>query len=389
MTNSPTILIYVQHLLGIGHLKRAAAIARALADSGVRVVVASGGLPEARVNLGGAELVQLPPAVSADAAFSAIRDAARRPIDEAWKAARRDELLALFERLKPEALLTEMYPFGRRQFRFELIPLLERAAAAAKRPVIACSVRDVLIAKSKPERSRESADLVRKYFDLVLVHGDPRLIAFEATFPLAHAIADRLRYTGYVSEISRQVPAPGQRKHGEVLVSAGGGAVGMALLTAAIAAKPLSALKGRTWRIIAGNNLPEPDYARLAGLAKPDPGIILEKFRSDFPALLQACHVSVSQGGYNTVMELIATRTPAVVVPFAEGQESEQSLRAGLLAKKGVLRVLPPEALTPTALAAAIDGAAGLHPEAIDINLDGARVSASLLLEAMAGRSAS
>ena len=388
MTSPPTILIYVQHLLGIGHLKRAAAIARELSKKGARVVVASGGMPEPRVSLGGAELVQLPPAVSADATFSAIHDAHGRPIDDAWKAARRDHLLDLFERTKPDALLIEMYPFGRRQFRFELIPLLERARAAVKPPVIAGSVRDILIDKKKPERTRESADMVRRFFDLVLVHGDPKLIEFGATFPLADAIADRLRYTGYVGEISAMAAPSHRREQGEVLVSAGGGAVGMPLLTAAIAAKPLSALKARPWRVIAGNNLPESDFVALRESAKADSGITLERFRTDFTALMQACHVSVSQGGYNTVMELIATRTPAVIVPFAEGQESEQGLRARLLERQGVLRVVAPEALTPGALAQAIDAAAAKGPSPIAVDLDGAATSAKTILDAVKERAA-
>lgn len=383
----PGVLVHVQHLLGIGHLKRAAAISRALVEAGARVTVASGGVAEPRVDFAGAEVVQLPPAVAADAAFSAVLDAAGAPIDAAWKAARTRQLLGLFDRVAPDILLIEMYPFGRRQFRFELLPLLEHARAGARPPLVACSVRDVLIARSKPERSLESAALVRRHFDLVLVHGDPRLIAFGTTFPAAESIADRLHYTGYVTDLALSAAAPDRRKDGEVLVSAGGGAVGMPLLTAAIAAKSRSSLAGRPWRIIAGNNLPAADYARLAAAAAPDPGLTLERFRPDFAKLLQNCHISVSQGGYNTVMELIATRTPAVVVPFAEGQESEQSLRAGLLAEKGVLEVLAPDGLTPAALAAAIDRAAAKGPAAIEIDLDGARKSAALLLRALAERS--
>ena len=37
------VLLYVQHLLGIGHLKRAMTLARALAAEGLEVTVASGG----------------------------------------------------------------------------------------------------------------------------------------------------------------------------------------------------------------------------------------------------------------------------------------------------------------------------------------------------------
>ena len=53
-------LIWVQHLLGIGHVRRAALIARAMTDAGLDVTVASGGFPVAGVGYGDARVVQLP-----------------------------------------------------------------------------------------------------------------------------------------------------------------------------------------------------------------------------------------------------------------------------------------------------------------------------------------
>src|SRR6185295_12138818 len=95
----------------------------------------------------------------------------------------------------------------------------------------------------------------------------------------------------------------------------------------------------------------------LDKLAAGDPGIAIEGFRADFGDLLATCRLSVSQGGYNTIMELIATRCPSVVVPFAEGGESEQTLRARMLVERQVLSMVDPEFLTAGTLAAAIDAA--------------------------------
>ena len=39
------VLFHVQYLLGIGHLRRAATLARALADGGFDVLLVSGGAP--------------------------------------------------------------------------------------------------------------------------------------------------------------------------------------------------------------------------------------------------------------------------------------------------------------------------------------------------------
>jgi predicted glycosyltransferase len=89
--------------------------------------------------------------------------------------------------------------------------------------------------------------------------------------------------------------------------------------------------------------------------------------------------VSVSQGGYNTVMELIAARARAVVVPFAAPGESEQALRARLLAERGLITLVE-EGAPPARLAAAIDAAAERpRPAAGALDLDGATTTARLV----------
>jgi predicted glycosyltransferase len=387
--NAPRVLFHVQHLLGIGHLQRAAAIAAAMQGQGLSVTVVSGGEPVAGLDFGGAELVQLPPAFAADTAFSAILDAGGRPIDEAWKAARCAQLLSLFERLSPDVLLLELYPFGRRLFGFELLPLLEAGQRRARRPAVAVSVRDILV-ESGPEKAARAAALVERFVDRVLVHGDPRLVGFEATFPATARIAGRLTYTGYVVGGSAAPPLSGPADEGgEVLVSTGGGVVGGPLLEAALAARPLSRLAGARWRLIAGPNLPADRYQSIKALAAAAGNITLERFRADFRQLLARCRLSLSQAGYNTVMDVLSVGARAVVVPFADGKENEQTLRARLLAERGWLTLAPD--LAPEALAAAIDGALDRPRPAVGaLDMDGASRSAAVVAEladaARAGR---
>ena len=136
----------------------------------------------------------------------------------------------------------------------------------AARPLVAASVRDILVAKDNPAREAEMADIARRHLDLVLVHGDPELVPFEATFPPADTIRDLIRYTGYVAP-ARKPAAPHGDGHGEVVVSVGGGAVGLPLLRAAMAARPLTALASIPWRLLAG-----PDIARPSSrLSAPPP----------------------------------------------------------------------------------------------------------------------
>src|SRR5260221_4438522 len=283
------VLFHVQHLLGIGHWRRAAALADAMQRAGLSVTVLAGGMPEGDPSASAPfATIQLPPARAADAGFKTILDETGRPIGDAFKARRRDLVLAAFGRVRPHVVLIESFPFGRRAFRFELRPLIAAARQTVPRPAILASVRDVLVARDDPARHAAIVDAVRRDFDAVLVHGDPALIGLEASFPAASRIADKLRYTGYV--VGKTGADDGVSGPGEVIVSAGGGAVGLTLLRAALAARPLSPLAGARWRLLAGPHLPAADYAALASdlpASRSGGGITLERFRNDFPALLR------------------------------------------------------------------------------------------------------
>jgi predicted glycosyltransferase len=382
MTGS--VLFYVQHLLGIGHLRRSLRIVEALVREGIRVTLISGGEPFSSLACTSAErVIQLPPIRALDAGFKVLVGGTGRPIDDELRTARRSALLAAFGDAQPDALLIEAFPFGRRAFRFELDGLIEAARARRPRPLILCSLRDIVVLPTDPRRPKEIVGRVRNDFDFVLVHGDPAFIPLEDSFPLAAEISDRLIYTGYIAEAHEtgDVAASDETAGAdEVVVSVGGGAVGGALLRTAIETRRRGCLANLRWRLLAGPNLPEPEFAALAaGLPE---GVVLERYRPDFPQMLGRCRVSVSQAGYNTVLDILAARAAAVVVPFASGRETEQSLRAERLAARGILELLPENQLSPERLASAIDRAIFARPATtIAIDTGGARRSARLIAD--------
>ncbi len=383
------VFFYVQHLLGIGHLKRAATIARAMADAGLEVTLVSGGAPVPELDLTGLGFEQLPPVRATDLYFKELVDADDKPIDNAWRDNRRKALLALFEKHRPQVVMTELFPFGRRQLRFELIPLLEAAKARGEPPLIVSSVRDILVKPSKPGRLDEMLGLVEQYFDHVLIHGDPEFVPFERTFPEADKIAARIAYTGYV--VDRSGSGGGTAENGdgrdEVIVSAGGGAVGDRLLEAAMAARGHAQARDRIWRVLVGWSRPDDAFARLA--AKAPEGVIVERARKDFTSLLQVGALSISQGGYNTVMDVLQAGIPAVIVPYAGGLETEQTLRVGLLAERGLVEMLAETELddaneAPLRLAAAVDNAlsnalAAETRQILNIQTNGAETTARII----------
>jgi predicted glycosyltransferase len=96
---------------------------------------------------------------------------------------------------------------------------------------------------------------------------------------------------------------------------------------------------------------------------------------------LRRCTLSISQAGYNTTLDIIRAKARAIVVPFAAAGETEQAMRSALLARHGVLHVLPEAALDGRRLAAAIATAmvAPTPAAGLAIRLDGAATAAALI----------
>jgi predicted glycosyltransferase len=368
------VFFHVQHLLGIGHIRRAAVLARTLAASGFDVLLVSGGAP-IKLDLGAARFHQLPPVRARDEGLRALSRLDGTPLDEAFKSERVRLLLELFRAERPDVLITEQFPFGRTQLRFELVPLLEAARERRPKPLpkllIVSSVRDVVRRSVSPQRVQETLALLQA-FDTVLIHGDPKVIGFERSFAAWDAIRDRAAYTGYVADLER---ADGPAGRDEVIVSVGGGAVGAPLIEAAAAARAKTVLAGRTWRLLGG-----------AGERRTVNGMVVEPSRSDFPTLLRNATLSISQAGYNTVVETLACADRAVLVPFGTARETEQTDRATWLAERGLVTCLPAESLASDTLASAVDRA--LQGPSIrsfpPCDLNGAATTAALLHQRLA-----
>ena len=368
------VFFYVQHLLGIGHAMRAALLCRAMSNAGLEVMLVNGGEPSTLDDPGLVDHIQLPPARAADPSFSGIVDAAGAPIDEAWKEKRRAVLLDCYENTQSDLLLVETFPFGRWPFRFEILPLLDLASG---RGPILCSIRDILVPKSESKRNREILSIIQTKFDGVLVHGDETLVGLDQTYRHAKALEGRLHYTGYVAP---GPDAPNQETDGEIIVSAGGGGTGEILINAAMKLARSSDGQNWRWRFLVGPNLP-PDHGADLSAA---PNITVESVRPDFCALLATAALSVSQAGYNTVMDVLVSKARNVLVPFGRFGQTEQPMRAKLLAEKGMSIAVEEETLTPQILFAAINrGLAMRRPNPAHIDLSGADTTARLVKQFM------
>jgi predicted glycosyltransferase len=129
--------------------------------------------------------------------------------------------------------------------------------------------------------------------------------------------------------------------------------------------------QGRRWRILVGGG--GADERVNALMARPGAGerFIAEKVHAGFRDLLAQAPALVGQSGYNTAMDLLVARCPAVFCPFEDGGETEQLARARLWANHGPFEVTRSENLTADDLLGALDRVTGPDRAAfgpIDIN---------------------
>jgi len=373
------VMFYVQHLKGIGHIVRASLISRALHDQGMDVTIVMGGDPVEGFPAPGPKCITLPPLRAGELSFNDLTGAGGMLADEAYLSNRRDKLLAAFHAIKPDILITEAFPFGRRQMHFELLPLLAAATSAEKPPLIACSVRDILEVKKKIKRAQETVKILNGSYDLVMVHGDPVFARLGETFPLADQIRPKISYTGLV--VGNVPPLCGPAY--DVVISSGGGATGENLMNVARKTYGISGLKDLKWCFLTGANLPTKTCAALERECCPD--IKIERYRSDFRALLANARLSVSRAGYNTTCDLLQAGCPSVLVPYASGEETEQTRRAAKLGTLGFATVLNEKTITPQKLADAMNKAINMKPAIClcDLMTDGVAQSVRVLIAAL------
>ncbi|WP_323775886.1 glycosyltransferase family protein [Leisingera sp.] len=375
------VLIAVTHLLGTGHLARALTLARAFSAAGHQVQVVSGGFPAPQLNIDGIALVQLPPLRSDGVNFTRLLAADGSLADETYLTRREKALCSALHAMQPDVLITELYPFGRRSLRKEFLALLDAAHGIPRRPVILSSIRDILAPPSKPEKADKADAVIARFYDAVLVHSDPAATKLEASWPVSRMLAAKLRYTGYVAPPAAGLH-PEQAGSGEVLVSAGGGSVGTPLYQAALKAAKL--MPDTPWRLLIGGS---DAGRRIAELTKAGSPALLEPARKDFRQMLSHAAASVSMCGYNTALDLLQAGTPAVLIPFDAGNETEQGLRAASLAPLNGVQVVKTANLSAASLCAAVKAVLHAPPRvAGGFRFDGAVRSVKIAAELAGGR---
>jgi predicted glycosyltransferase len=381
MRSRPRLLFYCQHSVGLGHLVRSFALCRGLTDRFEVVLLCGGPIPDALELPAGVALVALPPLGVGPEGMFMSHDASLT-VPEA-RVLRRELLVDTLRAVVPEVVLVELFPFGRAKFASELVPFLSEARRwGARRPLIACSLRDILVRGRRKQAAHDerACRIANRYFDAILVHAERRLAPLDESFRPRTPLEVPVHYTGYVVPNGhRRDRAPAQRER-RVVVSAGGGLVGEQLLSTALDAQRLLRDDERlAMTLIAGPFLPDRAFEDLERRARDAEGVTLLRSVPDLSDELRTASCSISQCGYNTSLEVLRAGLPALVVPYATPQEDEQMRRSRRLTAMGALRMLDPARLDVPTLADELRALPRFSPRRVDLDLDGARRTPVLL----------
>ena len=372
------VSFYCQHVLGIGHFHRSLEICKALAVRH-RTTLILGGPPVAVDYPDIAALIL--PGLEMDEEFLSLVPCQAGTSLAAVQEERRRLLHDHLQHNRPDIFITELYPFGRKAFRFELDPLLsELRAPSSPNCLCCCSVRDILVEKKEGREKfeRRVVQTLNTSFDGILIHADPQVVPLSATFGLLDDIEIPMYYTGFVAKAkstgNSQVidkmlhQGPNDKL---IVASIGGGNVGSELLQAVIVAFARLHSKNVHLQIFSGPYCDAESYRMLS--ANNAENITVSRFTDRFPDWLEAADLSISMAGYNTCMNLLQAGIPALVYPYK--QNREQRLRAEKLAAKAPILVLDEDDLDPVRLAHCMDEQL-TRPRATNIiNINGATES--------------
>lgn len=339
--NGARVLIYSHDTFGLGHVRRARAIANALVKDrpGTSVIIVSGSPVIGNFEFGsGVDYVRIP-------GVTKLPDGDYRShnlnlsLDEAV-GLRQAIILKTAETFQPDMFIVDKEPTG---FHGEVLPALELLRSRDCRLVL--GIRDVLDEGRLlvPEWERKGAkEALERYYDEIWVYGLQGIHEPLAALKLPAAVRKRIAYTGY---LRREMPLPSTSRHPKmtkqpfILVTTGGGGDGDELVDWTIAAYETDPTLEPPALIVFGPFINRERRAGYMERIARHPKLDAITFDNKIELLMKKATAIVAMGGYNTFCEILSFDKPALIVPRTRPR-LEQHIRAEQAERLGLVRML-------------------------------------------------
>lgn len=381
--DGPSVVMYSHDTIGLGHMRRNSAIARALVDGvpGLSVLMLIG-CPAGMVFEAqpGIDCVKLPALTKLGRGV--FQTGSLRLNAETTRDMRARIIEGVLTTIRPDVFLVDHEPAGAMD---ELRPALDGLSRTKTQTVL--GLRDILDLPDRTRRSWAASGidrLVGESYDHILIYGDRRFFPSAGAYGLRALKPGAVTECGVVTTVLPTERGTAQMAPDRIVVSGGGGRDAYPLIDAAIRAARL--LPDRPERSITAITGPLMDAelraeARRLGAAA---GVTVLERVPDLPALMRSADLLITMTGYNSVNEALATGCPVVTVPRL-GPSAEQRLRAEALERLGLARYLRREHLTPERLARIMTEVPPPR-SAKRLDMDGVRTAATVLADMIAAR---
>jgi predicted glycosyltransferase len=360
----PSILAYgPADAAGLGHLRRNTNIALRFARetlSGNALVIGSWPAGLSARSASGVDFVKLP-SVQRTAGRtwrpSSLRIGLRRLLD-----LRSSIIVTLLEAFEPDIFLVDHLPLG---YCGELEPALDLLKRRSLRTKMVLGLRDILDAPDVIHRTWESDgiyDALERYYDLILIYGDPAVFDAAAQYGLIRAQGPKVKYCGYVgSDVGTEAPDLRASIHNEspsasakrILITGGGGFDAYTMMSMCIEAIDLMSREYKLDCMLIGGPLMcraerESLETKAAGLP-----IVVIPYADNPLDYMRSADLIIGMAGYNTIVEAMALGKKMLVIPRS-GPSAEQSMRADIFEAKGYVTSRRLDGASPESLAEAI-----------------------------------
>lgn len=328
----PKIIIHCQYVYGLGHFVRSLHLAQGLSKY-FDVYFLNGGEPVKNFDIDTAiQFIQLPAIYKKEDSTELSSVSEHLTLSKCFEL--RDEIIfETIQKVKPDVVITEHFPFGF-LFKKEATKLIDYAKKSNTKTKIVCSVRDVIESSKGGTNDPDTVNILNKLYDLLIIHGDEKLISMSSSFPLFTKIKTPIVYSGYV--IDENLSSSAKRSK-NILVSVAGGRVGSELLNAVIKAFELIREKCQHNLVVFNGAFNTEFEDKLL-----DDRIKYSTFnRYEFLKHLAQSDISISLGGYNSMSESLYAGNKVVIYnrEFL-GSNEEQDIRISTFKNLGLIDII-------------------------------------------------
>jgi predicted glycosyltransferase len=338
--DSARVLMYSHDTFGLGHLRRCREIAHALVErfKRLQVLIVSGssiaGAFDFRARV---DFIKIPSVIKL---YNGEYTSLSQHIDLGETLEMRRAIIQQTAELyRPNIFIVDKEPLGLRGELEQTLVMLKARGAT-----LVLGLREVLDSPEHVRSEWQRSDALRKIealYDAVWVYGcknfwDP-LTGLDVSSP----VRARMTFTGHLGRSAprlanvRALNLPDDY----ILVTAGGGGDGAALMRQVLAAREYDRTLEFPLVMILGPFMVAEEREEIRERARRLPNVTVLDFESQIEAIMLRAGAIVSMGGYNTFCEILSFDKRALLVPRSRPRR-EQHIRAARAAELGLVDVL-------------------------------------------------